>query len=61
MKLDFVTSLLVVTFMIAMGKVDAVLLILVTMIILYGIQGAYSPAVQASVPALLTGEKIMQV
>ena len=58
--LDFVTSLLVVTFMIAMGKVDAVLLILVTMIILYGIQGAYSPAVQASVPALLTGEKIMQ-
>jgi hypothetical protein len=32
----------------------------ITMIILYGYQGAYQPAVQASVPALVETEHIMQ-
>lgn len=58
--LDFATSLLVVGFIVLKGRMDAVSLITLTMVILYGIQGAYSPAVQASVPMLLDGEILMQ-
>ncbi|MDY4836689.1 MAG: hypothetical protein SO165_02870 [Lachnospiraceae bacterium] len=36
------------------------MLIFIAMFILYGIQGAYQPAVQASIPALLPMEYIMQ-
>lgn len=57
--LDFSTSLIVTVLCILLGKVDIVLLLLVVMILLYGIQGAYQPAVQASIPVLVSSEHIM--
>ncbi len=58
--LDFSTAALIMVLAILLGKVNLVVLLLVTMIILYGIQGAYQPAVQASIPALLPEDRIMQ-
>ncbi len=58
--LDFSTAALILGFTLMLGRVSAVGLILVTMIILYGIQGTYQPSVQASIPALLASEHIMQ-
>ena len=39
---------------------DVVALIFTALFLLYGIQGAYQPAVQASIPALLSHEYIMK-
>ncbi len=58
--LDFATALLTLTFYLLSGRVDIVLLMAVTMTALYGIQGAYQPAVQSSIPLLVTSEYIMQ-
>jgi MFS family permease len=58
--LDFSTALLILLFYLLMGKLDIVPLMAVTMIVLYGIQGAYQPAVQASVPVLVKAERLMQ-
>lgn len=58
--LDFVTAVLVLVVILLLGKVNIVVLLLCALFILYGINGAYQPAVQASVPALLKGEHIMQ-
>ena len=58
--LDFGTAILIFLFFILAGKIDIVPLMAATMIILYGIQGAYQPAVQASVPLLVDTEHIMQ-
>lgn len=58
--LDFSTSVLIFLFYILSGNVDLVSLLAVTMIILYGIQGAYQPAVQASIPLLVQLEHLMQ-
>ena len=58
--LDFATALLVLTIIILLGKVNLVVLLLCALFILYGINGAYQPAVQASIPILLRGEHIMQ-
>ena len=58
--LDFVTALLVLVVILLLGKVNIVVLLLCALFILYGINGAYQPAVQASIPALLKGEHIMQ-
>ncbi|GHV76558.1 MFS transporter [Spirochaetia bacterium] len=58
--LDFSTAILIFLFFVLSGKMDIVPLIAITMIILYGIQGAYQPAVQASVPVLVETEYIMQ-
>jgi len=58
--LDFSTAALIFLFYLLMGKIDIVPLVAVTMMILYGIQGAYQPAVQASVPCLIDEEHIMQ-
>lgn len=58
--LDFVTTLLVLTVILLLGKMNIVVLLFTALFILYGIQGAYQPAVQASIPALLSGEHIMQ-
>ncbi|NLL78780.1 MAG: MFS transporter [Clostridiales bacterium] len=57
--LDFSTSAIVTVLCILLGKVDIVLLLLITMILLYGIQGAYQPAVQASIPSLVPTQYIM--
>ncbi|MDO5434074.1 MFS transporter [Eubacterium sp.] len=58
--LDFCTAALTMLFCLLLGKVSIVPLMAVTMIILYGIQGAYQPAVQSCVPELVATEHIMQ-
>lgn len=57
--LDFSTSALILVFTILLGRVDLVVLLMITMMILYGIQGTYQPAVQASIPALVDTDNIM--
>ncbi|MBO5303645.1 MAG: MFS transporter [Lachnospiraceae bacterium] len=58
--LDFSTALLILGVILFLGKMNLVVLLLGTMFLLYGIQGAYQPAVQASIPALLEEVHIMQ-
>ena len=58
--LDFSTAILIFLFYVLVGKIDIVPLIAITMIILYGIQGAYQPTVKASVPAILQSKYIMK-
>ena len=58
--LDFSTAILVLFILYLLGKMDVVALIFIALFILYGIQGAYQPAVQASIPALLSNEHIVQ-
>ncbi|GHU42020.1 MFS transporter [Clostridia bacterium] len=58
--LDFSMAVLIFLFYLLSGRVDIVPLMAVTMILLYGIQGAYQPAVQASVPLLVNKERLMQ-
>ena len=58
--LDFFTAALTLLFTLLLGQINLVGLLLVTLIILYGIQGAYQPSVQASIPVLLNAENIMQ-
>ena len=58
--LDFSTAILVFLFYLLSGRIDLVTLVAITMIILYGIQGAYQPAVKASVPVLVEPENIMK-
>lgn len=58
--LDFSTALLVALFFFLQGKINIVPLMAVTMMILYGIQGAYQPAVNASIPILVETRYIVQ-
>lgn len=58
--LDFSTALLVLAIILLLGKMNLVALLLCALFILYGINGAYQPAVQASIPMLLQSEHIMQ-
>lgn len=58
--LDFSTAILILGVILLLDKMNLVALLLGTMLLLYGIQGAYQPSVQASVPALLSEEHIMQ-
>lgn len=50
--LDFLTAALMLLFFLLLGKVDLVVLLILTLMALYGIQGAYQPTVQASMPLL---------
>ncbi len=58
--LDFLTSAITLLFSILLGKMDLAALILVMLILLYGIQGTYQPAVQASIPMLLSKEDLVK-
>ena len=58
--LDFCTAILISVFCLLSGKVDIVPLMAVTIIILYGMDGADRPAVKASVPALVGAKHIMK-
>ena len=58
--LDFCTAVLSFIFCMLVGKISIVPLMAVTMIILYGIQGAYQPTVKASIPILVDTEYLMQ-
>lgn len=57
--LDFSTSAIVLAVTLLLGNVNLVGLMLVALILLYGIQGAYQPAVQASIPALVNTDELM--
>lgn len=57
--LDTITAILIGLFMFLHGAVDIVPLVVILLIMLYGIQGVYSPAVQASIPLLASDENLM--
>lgn len=57
--LDFFTAGVITVFSLLYGTGNLVLLITVTLMLLYGIAGAYQPSVQASIPALVSREKFM--
>lgn len=58
--LDFFTAALILTFVVLMGGTNLVVLLTVTLMILYGIAGAYQPSVQASIPVLVGSDRMME-
>ena len=58
--LDFLTAGLTVAYTLLWGKAPLVPLVIVTLMLLYAIAGAYQPAVQASLPLLLSPERLTQ-
>ena len=58
--LDFLTAGLTVCFCLLWGKAALVPLVIVTLMLLYAIAGAYQPAVQASLPLLLSPDRLTQ-
>jgi len=58
--MDLCTAILISVFCLLSGRVDSVPLMAITMIILYGLDGADRPAVKASVPALVGEKHIMK-
>ncbi len=57
--LDFFTAAVIAGFSLLMNSVNLTVLLAVTLMILYGIAGAYQPSVQASVPALVSPDNFM--
>ena len=57
--LDFLTAIVILIFTIALGKLLIIPLFIFILMILYGIQGAYQPSVQASIPFLVKEESIV--
>ena len=57
---DLCTALLISAFCLMSGKVATVPLMAVTLMILYGLDGADRPAVKASIPALVGGRDILR-
>lgn len=57
--LDFITAIIVTVFYLIMGIIPIIPLFTVMLMLLYGISGTYQPAVQASIPALVSKEKIL--
>lgn len=51
--LDFFTATIILAFSLLMNRVNLIVLLTVTLMLLYGIAGAYQPSVQASIPALV--------
>lgn len=56
--LDFLTAAIVSIFYIALGQLSLVPLMIVVLMLLYGISGAYQPSVQASIPLLVEYEAL---
>lgn len=57
--LDFFTATVILVFSLFVGKGNLILPVTLTLMLLYGIAGAYQPAVQASVPALVSQENFV--
>ncbi|MCI8858911.1 MAG: MFS transporter [Lachnospiraceae bacterium] len=57
--LDFFTALVILTFSVLMNGINLIILLTATLMLLYGIAGAYQPSVQASIPALVHQDHIM--
>lgn len=58
--LDFLTAGLTLCHCLLWGKAPLIPLIIVTLMLLYAIAGAYQPAVQASLPLLLSPDRLTQ-
>lgn len=58
--LDFSTAALMGVFLLLMGRMNLILLLVITLMLLYGIAGAYQPSVQSSVPMLVSPQHFMQ-
>ena len=58
--MDLCTAILISLFCLFSEKVEVVPLLAITMIILYGLDGADRPAVKASIPALIDEKHIMR-
>ena len=56
--LDFSTAIIITLFYLSLGKLPMVPLFIVFLMLLYGISGAYQPSVQASVPLLVSSDKL---
>lgn len=57
--LDFFTAAVILVFFLLMDGGNIVVLLMATLMLLYGIAGAYQPSVQASIPALAAPGNIM--
>ncbi len=57
--LDFFTAFVILAFALLMKESNLILLLTVTLMLLYGIAGAYQPSVQASIPALTSQDNFM--
>ncbi|MBU5675246.1 MFS transporter [Alkaliphilus sp. MSJ-5] len=57
--LDFFTAVLIFVFSVVLEMLPLVPLFILILMMLYGIQGAYQPAVQASIPLLVPMEQLM--
>ena len=58
--LDFFTGCLILACSLLLGKMNLIVLLAATLMLLYGIAGAYQPSVQASIPVLVDRERIME-
>lgn len=58
--LDFFTGCLILVCSLLLGKMNLIVLLAATLMLLYGIAGAYQPSVQASIPVLVDRERIME-
>ena len=58
--LDFGTAVLLGVCALLLGHADLVTLLSITLMLLYGIAGAYQPSVQASIPLLVPSECYLQ-
>lgn len=57
--LDFFTAAVILVFSLILEAVSLVALLTITLMLLYGIAGAYQPSVQSSIPALVSREHFM--
>lgn len=57
--LDFMTAGLMLILLLLIGKADLVVLLTLGLMVLYAIQGAYQPTVQASIPLLQDKEQLL--
>lgn len=56
--LDFCTAAIISVFYFLLGKVPSIPLFIIVLMLLYGISGTYQPTVQASIPILVTSDKL---
>lgn len=57
--LDFLTAAVIIAFSLLMNGTNLIFLLTVTLMLLYGIAGAYQPSVQASIPVLINQDNFM--
>ncbi|PWJ93229.1 putative MFS family arabinose efflux permease [Oceanotoga teriensis] len=58
--LDFFTAFIIFIYTIIYNHISLIPCLIITLIILYGIQGTYHPTVQSSIPLIVSKDKIMQ-